>query len=255
MRFAGHFAASIISRFFAAGLAAMLLAGHAAATERPPILQIPGLSIRGDSTSVTVILLLTLLTFLPAILLSMTPFVRILIIFHFLRQALGTQTAPTNQTLIGLSLFLTYFIMQPVGAAIQEQAIAPFEHGRITSMQALERGSEPLRKFMLEYTREKDLALFVEMSKEPRPQKPEDLSMRVVVPAYIISELKTGFQIGAVLFLPFLVIDLVTASVTTSVGMLQLPPVMISTPLKILLFVVADGWNLVVGSTLKSFHL
>jgi flagellar biosynthetic protein FliP len=237
------------------GVLTLLLPGRAVAAERPPMLQIPGLSIRGDSTSVTVILLLTLLTFLPAILLSMTPFVRILIIFHFLRQALGTQTAPTNQTLIGLSLFLTYFIMQPVGAAIQEQAIVPFEHGRVTSMEALERGSVPLRKFMLEYTREKDLALFLEMSKEPRPQKPEDLSMRVVVPAYIISELKTGFQIGAVLFLPFLVIDLVTASVTTSVGMLQLPPVMISTPLKILLFVVADGWNLVVGSTLRSFHL
>ncbi|HTT34008.1 MAG TPA: flagellar type III secretion system pore protein FliP [Methylomirabilota bacterium] len=245
----------IAARSLGLGLLGMLLTGHAAAAERPPMIQIPGLSIRGDSTSVTVILLLTLLTFLPAILLSMTPFVRILIIFHFLRQALGTQTAPTNQTLIGLSLFLTYFIMQPVGTAIQEQAIVPFEHGKITSLEALERGSGPLRKFMLEYTREKDLALFVEMSKEPRPQKPEDLSMRVVVPAYIISELKTGFQIGAVLFLPFLVIDLVTASVTTSVGMLQLPPVVISTPLKILLFVVADGWNLVVGSTLRSFHL
>jgi flagellar biosynthetic protein FliP len=130
----------------------------------------------------------------------------------------------------------------------------PFEHGKISSWEAIERGATPLRLFMLGYTREKDLALFVEMSKEPRPQKPEDLSMRIVVPAYIISELKTGFQIGAVLFLPFLVIDLVTASVTTSIGMLQLPPVVISTPLKILLFVVADGWNLVVGSTLKSFH-
>ena len=227
---------------------------HASAAQNGPIIQVPGLSVRGDSTSVTIIILLTLLTLLPSILLSMTPFVRILTIFHFLRQALGTQTAPTNQTLIGLSLFLTYFIMQPVGAAIHEQAIVPLEHGRINSWQALDRGSVPLRLFMLQYTREKDLALFVEMSKEPRPQKPEDLSMRVVIPAYIISELKTGFQIGAVLFLPFLVIDLVTASITTSVGMLQLPPVVISTPLKILLFVVADGWNLVVASTLKSFH-
>jgi flagellar biosynthetic protein FliP len=233
----------------------LLLPGPAVAAQKGPVLQIPGLTVRGDSTSITIILLLTFLAFLPAILLSMTPFVRILIIFHFLRQALGTQTTPTNQTLIGLSLFLTYFIMQPVGAAVHQQAIAPFEHGRINTLQALERGSVPIRKFMLEFTREKDLALFVEMSKEPRPQKPEDLSMRVVVPAYIISELKTGFQIGAVLFLPFLVIDLVTASVTTSVGMLQLPPVVISTPLKILLFVVADGWNLVVASTLKSFHL
>jgi flagellar biosynthesis protein FliP len=227
---------------------------EAAAVPQGPVFQIPGLTVRGDSTSVTIILLLTLLTLLPAILLSMTPFVRILVIFHFLRQALGTQTTPTNQTLIGLSLFLTYFIMQPVGVALQETAIAPFQSGRITSLEALDRGSVPIRKFMLDYTREKDLALFVEMSKQARPKTPEDLSLRVVVPAYIISELKTGFQIGAVLFLPFLVIDLVTASVTTSVGMLQLPPVVISTPLKILLFVVADGWNLVVGSMLKSFH-
>ncbi len=225
-----------------------------AAAPQGPIIQIPGLTVRGDSTSITIILLLTLLTLLPAILLSMTPFVRILVIFHFLRQALGTQTAPTNQTLIGLALFLTYFIMQPVGVAVREQAVVPFERGRVTSLQALELGAAPVRRFMLEYTREKDLALFVEMSKEPRPKTPQDLSMRVVIPAYILSELKTGFQIGAVLFLPFLVIDLVTASVTTSIGMLQLPPVVISTPLKILLFVVADGWNLIVGSLLKSFH-
>jgi len=224
------------------------------AAAQGPVLQLPGLTVRGDSTSVTIILVLTLLTLLPALLLSMTPFVRILVIFHFLRQALGTQTTPTNQTLIGLALFLTYFVMQPVGSAIHEQAIVPFEHGKMTALQAVDRGSVPLKRFMLDYTREKDLSLFVELGKQPRPQTPEDLPMRVVIPAYIISELKTGFQIGAVLFLPFLVIDLVTASVTTSIGMLQLPPVVISTPLKILLFVVADGWNLVVGSTLKSFH-
>ena len=226
-----------------------------AAAAQAPVIQFPGLNIRGDSTSVTIILLLTLLTLLPAILLAMTPFVRILIIFHFLRQALGTQTAPTNQTLIALAFFLTYFIMQPVGVAIHAQALQPLEQGRITSWQALDRGATPLRAFMLGYTREKDLALFVELSKTPRPAKPDDLPMRVVVPAYILSELKTGFQVGAVLFLPFLVIDLVTASITTSVGMLQLPPVVISTPLKILLFVVVDGWNLVVGSLLKSFHV
>jgi len=138
--------------------------------------------------------------------------------------------------------------------AVNEKAIVPFEQGKITSWQALDRGAGPLRTFMLGYTREKDLALFVELSKMPRPDKPDDLPMSIVIPAYILSELKTGFQIGAVLFLPFLVIDLVTASITTSIGMLQLPPVVISTPLKILLFVVADGWNLVVGSMLKSFH-
>jgi len=237
-----------------AGAALLAWPAHAGAQRPAPIIEIPGLSVRGDSTSITIILLLTLLTLLPSILLSVTPFVRILIVFHFLRQALGTQTAPTNQTLVGLALFLTYFIMQPVGIAVNEQAIVPLEKGRITSWQAIERSAGPLRQFMLGYTREKDLALFVELSKEPRPRNPDDLSMRVLIPAYIISELKTGFQIGAVLFLPFLVIDLVTASVTTSVGMLQLPPVVISTPLKILLFVVADGWNLVVGSLLKSFH-
>ena len=216
--------------------------------------QLPNLNLSGDNTSVSILVLLTLLTLLPSILLAMTPFVRILVIFHFLRQALGTQTAPTNQTLIGLALFLTYFVMQPVGVAINKEAVQPFKNGQLTTWQAIDRGSVPIHDFMLRYTREKDLALFVEMSQQPRPEKPEDLAMRIVIPAYILSELKTGFQIGAVLFLPFLVIDMVTASVTTSVGMLQLPPVVISTPLKILLFVVADGWNLVIGSLLKSFH-
>ena len=217
-------------------------------------LQIPGLSIHGDSTSWTILALMTLLTLLPALLLSATPFVRILVIFHFLRQALGTQSTPANQTLIGLSLFLTYFLMQPVALAIHQQAIIPLESGAITTWEAVDRGSAPLREFMLRYTREKDLALFVDMAQQTRPKEPDDLPMRVVIPAYILSELKTGFQIGAILFLPFLVIDMVTASVTTSIGMMQLPPVVISTPLKILLFVVADGWNLVVGSMLKSFH-
>ena len=224
----------------------------APAQQFPPI-AIPGLNSRNDSLPWTILVLFTLLTLLPALLLSMTPFVRILVVFHFLRQALGTQTAPTNQTLMGLSLFLTYFVMQPVGMAIDRVAIEPFSHGSITAAQAIERGADPMRQFMLRYTREKDLALFVDLSHQARPRHPEDLSMRVVIPAYIISELKTGFQIGAVLFLPFLVIDMVVAAITTSVGMFQLPPVVISTPLKILLFVVADGWNLVVGSTLKSF--
>lgn len=227
----------------------------AAAPAQQTVLQVPGLTVRTESTPITILILLTLLTLLPAILLSMTPFVRILIIFHFLRQALGTQTAPTNQTLIGLSLFLTYFLMQPVLLDVHRDAIQPYENGRITVWQALDRGAVPLRHFMLNYTREKDLALFLEMSKQPRPATPDDLPMNIVVPAYILSELKTGFQIGAVLFLPFLVIDLVTASITTSVGMFQLPPVVISTPLKILLFVVADGWNLVVGSMLRSFRV
>jgi flagellar biosynthesis protein FliP len=215
-------------------------------------LQVPG--VTGSGVPWTIVLLLTLLTILPALLLSMTPLVRLLVIFHFLRQALGTQSAPTNQTLVGLSLVLTYFLMQPVGAAVYQQAMVPLENNQITAWQALDRGSEPVRHFMLKFVREKDAALFVELAKLPPPRSPEDLPMRVVAPAYILSELKVGFQIGAVLFLPFLVIDLVVASITTSVGMLQLPPVVISTPIKILLFVMVDGWNLLVGSLMKSFY-
>ena len=214
-------------------------------------LVIPGVNASGVPW--TIVLLLTLLTLLPALLLSMTPLVRLLVVFHFLRQALGTQSAPTNQTLIGLSLVLTYFLMQPVAGAIYQQAIVPLEQNQITPWEALDRGSEPLRHFMLKFVREKDAALFVDIAKLPPPRSPADLPMRVVAPAYVLSELKVGFQIGAVLFLPFLVIDLVVASITTSVGMLQLPPVVISTPIKILLFVMVDGWNLLVGSLMKSF--
>jgi flagellar biosynthetic protein FliP len=217
-------------------------------------LVIPGLTPPGSSLPWNIIILLTVLTLLPALLLAMTPFVRLLVVFHFLRQALGTQSTPTNQTLIGLALFLTYFVMQPVGSDVYQTAIVPLQSNQITAMEALDRGAVPLRRFMLKFTRQKDLALFVELAKEPRPRRPEDLSMRVVVPAYILSELKAGFQIGTVLFFPFLVIDLVVASITTSVGMMQLPPVVISTPLKILLFVMVDGWNLVVGSLMKSFY-
>jgi flagellar biosynthesis protein FliP len=226
-----------------------------AAPPAPPSgLTIPGLTPNGTSLPWTIVVLLTVLTLLPAVLLAMTPFVRLLVVFHFLRQALGTQNTPTNQTLIGLALFLTYFVMQPVGVEIYQAAVVPLQSNQVTAMEALEQDAVPMRRFMLKYTRQKDLALFVELAKEPRPRGPEDLSMRVVIPAYILSELKAGFQIGTILFFPFLVIDLVVASVTTSVGMLQLPPVVISTPLKILLFVMVDGWNLVVGSLMKSFY-
>lgn len=200
-----------------------------------------------------IVVLLTLLTLLPALVVALTPFARLLVVFHFLRQALGTQTAPSNQTLIGLSLVLTYFLMQPVGTSIYQSAIVPLQQGHIDAWVALEQGTPPLRHFMLKFAREKDLALFLELAQSPRPARPDDVPMRVIIPAYILSELKTGFQIGAALFLPFLVIDLVVAAVTTSIGMLQLPPVVISTPLKIMLFVMVDGWNLLVGSLLKSF--
>src|SRR5215813_6917616 len=173
----------------------------------------------------TIVVLLTFLTLIPSLLLCMTPFARLLMVFHFLRQALGLQATPTNQTLIGLSLVLTFFLMQPVGASIYDQAVVPLEQGQIDAMVAIQKGSAPVHDFMVHYVREKDVALFVDLAKETRPRDVNDLSMRVLVPAYILSELKSGFQIGAILFLPFMVIDMVVASITTSVGMLQLPPV------------------------------
>ena len=245
-----------MARWLAMGFATMSFPATLRAA--PPAAQnglvIPGLTPGNYSLPWNIVILLTVLTLLPALLLAMTPFVRLLVVFHFLRQALGTQTTPTNQTLIGLALFLTYFIMQPVGSDVYQTVIIPLQNNQITAMEALNRAATPLRSFMLKYARQKDLSLFVELAKEPRPRRPEDLSLRVVIPAYILSELKAGFQIGTILFFPFLVIDLVVASVTTSVGMMQLPPVVISTPLKILLFVMVDGWNLVVGSLMKSFY-
>jgi len=183
-----------------------------------------------------------------------TPFLRLTVVLHFLRQALGTQNTPSNQVLVGLSLFLTLLIMQPVGSEIYHKAWEPLDQGQITWQQALDAGSQPLRTFLLRFAREKDIRLFLEASHRPAPHSPADVELTVLIPAYILSELKTGFQIGAVLFLPFLIIDLVVASVTLSLGMMQLPPVMVSAPFKILLFVLVDGWNLVVGSLLRSFY-
>jgi flagellar biosynthetic protein FliP len=196
---------------------------------------------------------LTLLTLIPALLLSMTPLVRLLVVFHFLRQALGTQTAPSNQVLMGLALMMTWFLMQPVLLEVERTAVAPYSAGTITGEQAMDLGVAPVKQYMLRYAREKDLAVFASAGMAVRPNRKEDLPIQVVVPAYILSELKAGFQIGAVLFLPFLLVDLVVASVTTSIGMMQLPPVVISTPLKILLFVMVDGWNLLADQLIKSF--
>ena len=196
---------------------------------------------------------LTLLTLLPALLLSMTPMVRLLVVFHFLRQALGTQTAPSNQILMGLALMMTWFLMQPVLLEVEHTAVTPYSSGAISGEQALDLGILPVKHYMLRYAREKDLAVFASAGMAVRPNSKEDLPIQVVVPAYILSELKAGFQIGAVLFLPFLLVDLVVASVTTSIGMMQLPPVVISTPLKILLFVMVDGWSLLADQLIKSF--
>jgi flagellar biosynthetic protein FliP len=230
------------------------LLGMAAAPAAVPLLPDLNAKLRSsDATPWTILLVLTLLTLLPAILMAMTPLVRLLIVFHFLRQALGTQTAPSNPTLMGLALMMAWFLMAPVLNQVDHEAVEPYRNGQITGMDALDRGAQPVKLFLLKYAREKDLALFTAAGEIPRPNTAEDLPMRVVVPAYILSELKAGFSIGAVLFLPFLLIDMVTAAITTSIGMFQLPPVVVSTPLKILLFVMVDGWNLLAKSLLRSF--
>lgn len=213
-------------------------------------------AVHGASLSVPmqIALGLTLLTLLPAVIMCITPFLRIALVLHFLRQALGTQTAPSNQVLVGMSLFLSLLIVQPLFSQIYSQAWQPLEAGKITSQQAFDQGSEPLKHFLVKFAHERDIQLFLEIAKERRPHTPSDLSLKILIPAYILSELKVGFQIGAVLFLPFLVIDIAVASVTLSIGMMQLPPAMISAPFKILLFVLVDGWNLIIGSLMKSFY-
>jgi flagellar biosynthesis protein FliP len=218
----------------------------------PNELRITGLD--GDSTKWTLVVLMTFLTLIPSMLICMTPFARLLIVFHFLRQALGLQTTPSNQTLIGLSVIMTFFLMQPIGEVIYRDSVVPMQLGKISAFDAVARAAIPMRQFMSHFVREKDVALFLEMAKEPRPENIGDVSFRVLLPAYILSELKAGFQIGAVLFLPFLVVDMVVASITTSVGMMQLPPVVISTPLKLLLFLMVDGWHLLIGALMRSFN-
>jgi flagellar biosynthetic protein FliP len=201
-----------------------------------------------------IVILLTLLTLLPAVIMSITPFLRIAIVLHFLRQALGTQTTPSNQVLVGIALFLTILIISPVAVDMYHQGWEPMQNNQLSAGQAFEAGAKPLKAFLTRFAREKDVKLFVEISHAPQPRTAADLDLKILIPAYILSELKAGFQIGAILFLPFLIIDLVVASVTLSIGMVQLPPVMISAPFKILLFVLADGWNLVIGSLMKGFY-
>jgi flagellar biosynthetic protein FliP len=230
----------------------------AAVTPTTPSTPPRDLSMRIDgvgtvSAPLQVVVLLTLLSFVPAALVMMTSFTRIAIVFHFLRQALGTQEMPSNQMLIGLTLFLTAFIMAPTASRIHELAVQPAIAGQIDATEAIERGAPPLREFMLKQTREADLALFAELARLERPLTRESLPMRVVVPAFAISELKTGFQMGFFLFVPFLLIDLVVSTTLLSMGMLQLPPMMVSLPFKVLLFVMIDGWNLLVGSLVRSF--
>ncbi|MEW6164211.1 MAG: flagellar type III secretion system pore protein FliP [Pseudomonadota bacterium] len=205
------------------------------------------------SLSIQTLLLLTGLTFLPAMLLMMTSFTRIIIVFSLLRHALGTQTSPPNQVLVGLALFLTFFIMAPVGDKIYVDAYLPLAENRISFMEALDRGAVPLRAFMLKQTRDADLALFTKIAQAPAPATVDDVPMRVLIPAFVTSELKTAFQIGFIVFIPFLVIDMVVASVLMSMGMMMMSPVIVALPFKIMLFVLVDGWQLVVGSLVASF--
>ena len=205
------------------------------------------------SLSLQTLILLTSLTFLPAALLMMTGFTRIIIVLSLMRQALGTPASPPNQVLLGLSLFLTFFVMSPVLDKVYTDAYKPLSENKITMEEALDRGAVPLRTFMLRQTREADLALFVKLSRQPAPPKLDEISMRVLVPAYITSELKTAFQIGFAVFIPFLIIDMLVASVLMSMGMMMVSPVLISLPFKIMLFVLVDGWNLLIGSLAQSF--
>jgi flagellar biosynthetic protein FliP len=246
---------AIVRRLESASAGPRLLAATflppVAASSDPNELRIIGLG--GGSVQWTILVLMTFLTLIPSMLICMTPFARLLIVFHFLRQALGLQTTPSNQTLIGLSVVMTFFLMQPVGEIIYHDSVMPLQEGRITAIDALSRAALPMRQFMSHFVRERDVALFLQIAKEPRPGNVADVSFRIMLPAYILSELKAGFQIGAVLFLPFLVVDMVVASITTSVGMMQLPPVVISTPLKLLLFLMVDGWHLLIGALMRSF--
>ncbi|MFY9268932.1 MAG: flagellar type III secretion system pore protein FliP [Candidatus Manganitrophaceae bacterium] len=205
------------------------------------------------STGIQILLLLTFLSLVPAILLMVTSFTRIVVVLSFLRHALGTQQSPPNQVLIGLSLFLTLFVMSPVWQKVNAEALQPYLSRQIAGEEAIGRAADSARGFMLKQVREKDLSLFAEMAKLPEPKGPSEIPIHVVIPAFMISELRTAFQIGFLIFLPFLVIDIVVASILMSMGMMMLPPVMVSLPFKLILFVLADGWYLVVGSLVKSF--
>ncbi len=200
-----------------------------------------------------VIALLTVLSLAPAIMILMTSFTRLVIVFHFLRQALGTAQSPPNQVIVGLALFMTFFIMTPVWQQVYQDSFRPYMDEEISITTAMERAQEPIKKFMMVNTREKDLALFISASGAQRPQTRQDVALLTLIPAFVISELKTAFIIGFVLYVPFLIIDMVVASVLLSMGMMMLPPVMISLPFKLMLFVLVDGWHLVAGSMMKSF--
>ncbi|AOZ52757.1 flagellar type III secretion system pore protein FliP [Chromobacterium vaccinii] len=206
------------------------------------------------SLSLQMLLFMTALTFIPAMLLMMTAFTRIVIVLSLLRQALGTTQSPPNQVIVGLALFLTLFVMGPTLDQVYAKAWVPFSDDKISFSQALDEGSKPMKVFMLRQTREKDLAFFIEISQSPKPQSKEDVSMKTLIPAFAISELKTAFQIGFMIFIPFMIIDLVVASILMAMGMMMVSPVTISLPFKMMLFVLVDGWTLLMGSLVQSFY-
>ena len=242
-------------RLYSLALGGLLMLSPSAFAELPGLISQP-LANGGQSWSLPVqtLVFITSLTFIPAILLMMTSFTRIIIVFGLLRSALGTPSAPPNQVMLGLALFLTFFIMSPVIDKIYTDAYQPFSEDKITMQEALDKGSQPLREFMLRQTREADLALFVRLSNTGELQGPEAVPMRVLLPAYVTSELKTAFQIGFTIFIPFLIIDLVIASVLMALGMMMVPPATIALPFKIMLFVLVDGWQLLVSSLAQSFY-
>jgi flagellar biosynthetic protein FliP len=244
--------------FFLSLTTLLLLAGAVVYAEPLPI---PALNIGiGTATkpndvavTVQIFLLLTIMSLAPGLLIMTTSFTRISVVLSFLRTAMGTQAAPSNQVILSLSMFLTFFIMTPVWQQINKDAYQPWKAQQISQEQAMERAVKPVRTFMLSQTREKDLALFVSLSKLPRPKNSTEIPTLTIIPAFMISELRTAFQIGFLIYIPFIVVDMVVASVLMSMGMMMLPPVMISLPFKILLFVLVDGWGLVIGSLVKSF--
>jgi flagellar biosynthetic protein FliP len=234
-------------------VALALLGGTALAQEAPVrATQVPA-PVAGPSSAVQMVVILTLVSLAPAIVLTCTCFARFVIVLSFLRTGLGTQGSPPNQILIGTALFMTVFVMAPTYDAVHAAAVTPYMDGKLTEGQALDAATPPVRTFLLQHTRQEDLALFYDVSKAPRPTTADEVPLRIAVPAFVLSELRTAFQMGLTVLLPFLVIDLLVALILTSMGMMMMPPVMVAMPLKLLVFVAVDGWHLVVESLLKGF--
>ena len=250
----------LILIFLIAALSAIILPSDASSA--PPF-SLPNINLtmsggtsdaEKTSTLIQIVILLTILTLAPAILLMLTSFTRIVIVLSLVRHALGTQQMPPNQIIVGLSLFLTFFVMMPVFNRVNDEAIKPYYEEQLSGEQAIDKAIVPVKEFMLKQVRQKDLALFVKIANEKRPATPADISLGVLIPAFAISELKTAFQIGFLIYLPFLILDMVVASILLSMGMMMLPPIMVSLPFKLLLFVLVDGWHLIVGSLVQSFR-